>query len=90
MRNFELTMDYQLRFDVHVSLLIRKVVMNLKVTYNLRSFLNTKPKIHLGDLLKVSLFNYAVSVYGPCLDSITPHNAKLLFAPNIWYSSDKI
>lgn len=70
-KNLGLVIDSRLRFAEHVKVCLQKAYMNLKHIYSIRKFINNKTKILLCDSLVLSQFNFADSVYGPCLDKAT-------------------
>lgn len=68
-RNLGVTMDYRLRFVKHIDKCIRKSYINLRKIFSIRKLINIKTKVILSEALVLSNFNFAVAVYGPCLDS---------------------
>lgn len=63
--------DSDLRFVGQVNDLVQKAYVNLKYIYGNRYYLTQSAKILLCETLVLSLFNYADSLYGPCLTSIS-------------------
>lgn len=61
--------DHALRFKTHVRNCIGKAYCNLKLIYANRYMLNKKLKIMLCDLLVLSQFNYADTLYTHCIDA---------------------
>lgn len=70
-KNLGLTLDTDLRFREHVAICTKRAYTNLKFLYSHKEFLNQKSKIMLCDSLVLSHYNFADSIYGPCLDSLT-------------------
>lgn len=70
-RNLGLILDEQLRFENHVSEMVRNCFYRLKVIYKIRNYLSTDLRIMLVDSLVLSKFNYVDCVYGPRLLSKT-------------------
>ncbi|XP_074041353.1 uncharacterized protein [Leptinotarsa decemlineata] len=66
-KNLGLYLDNSLRFTTHVSQILRKGYMNLKLVYSNKNLLNKTNKILLCDALVLSHANYADTVYGPGL-----------------------
>nr|CAI5868891.1 unnamed protein product [Callosobruchus analis] len=60
-------LDSELRFECHVTGLLQKKYLALKMIYASRSFLTQKVKINLCDSLVLSVLNYGDVVYGPHL-----------------------
>lgn len=68
-KNPGLILDNKLRFKPHVSALIRKAFGNLRIIYNVRQLLTSQQNFCLGKLMLLSLFNFADTVWSPCLNS---------------------
>lgn len=68
-KNLGVIFDTNLRFKSHINNCIRTAYTNLKMIYNIRHFLNQKIKTILCESLVLSRFNFADTVYGPCLDA---------------------
>lgn len=66
-KNLGLHMDYNLRFDKHVTNCIKKAYCNLKLLYSCGHILNVKSKLILCNSLVLSHFNYSDVVYSACL-----------------------
>lgn len=62
--------DSDLRFENHIDKVLQKGYLSLKLIYGNRQCLPQKTKIMLCETLVLSLFNYADSLYGPCLNSL--------------------
>lgn len=69
-KNLGIVLDCELRFRLHVTHLLRKAYMSLKIMYPHRRYLPRSVKIMLCDSLVLSHFSYCDTVYGPCLDSV--------------------
>lgn len=69
-KNLGLVIEDDLRFKTHVSTLLKKTYMALKLLYSSRFIINQKLKVLLSESLVLSLFNYCDFIYGPCLDVI--------------------
>lgn len=74
-KNLGLYLDTELRFDKHISHVISKAFVQLKLIYAHFKVLLMKTKIILCDALVLSHVNYCDVVYGPCL---TRYNAQRL------------
>lgn len=66
-----ITVDEKLRFYFHVSKLIQKAYIKLKVLYANRYILNYKLRKKLCESLVMPIFYYCDIVYFPCLDVLT-------------------
>lgn len=69
-RELGLYIDYQLRFGEHVTCMLRKAYMSLKLIFAQRHCLNTDVKKSLCEALVLSHFNHFDVAYVTCLDSI--------------------
>lgn len=67
-KNLGIMIDSELKFEEHINALLRKAYLSLKQLYGSRHYLPQKVKIILCESLVLTLFNYADSVYGPCLN----------------------
>nr|CAH7757971.1 unnamed protein product [Callosobruchus chinensis] len=72
-KNLGLLVDENLRFKEHVSVLLKKAYTRLRLLYNSKHILNLSLKKKLCECLVLSIFQYAFTVYFPCLDQITAH-----------------
>ncbi|KAG6451041.1 hypothetical protein O3G_MSEX006914 [Manduca sexta] len=70
-RNLGLTMDPELRFEMHIGNVIRNCFYRLKILYRFRQYLSEPLRRRLVDSLVLSRLNYCDVVYGPCLLSRT-------------------
>lgn len=70
-RNLGLTMDTHLRFEKHISEVVRQSLFRLKLLYKIRPYLSEEVRITLCESLVLSRLNYCDTVYGPCLLSRT-------------------
>lgn len=68
-KNLGLIFDSSLRFKPHINNCIRLAYMNLKMIYSNRYYLSQKVKTILCESLVLSRFNFADTVYGPCIDA---------------------
>lgn len=66
-RNLGLIVDEQLKFEHHISEIVRNCFYRLKVLYKIRNYLSTEVRVRLVDSLVLSRFNYVDTVYGPRL-----------------------
>lgn len=66
-RNLGLILDENMRFESHVSNIVRTCFYRLKVLYRIRDCLNEKLRIVLCETLILSKFNYVDVVIGPRL-----------------------
>lgn len=66
-RNLGLLLDENMRFESHVSNIVRACFYRLKVLYRIRDSLNEKLRIVLCETLILSKFNYIDVVIGPRL-----------------------
>lgn len=67
-KNLGLHMDGIFRFRQHISTLIQKAYMNLKLIFPHRFYFNKKLKTTLCESLVLSQFSHCVPVFSPCLD----------------------
>ena len=67
-RNLGLVFDINLRFKPHINKCMQRAYANLKKLFPHRHLLTKNQKRLLTNSLVLSHFNYADSVYGPCLD----------------------
>lgn len=77
-RNLGLVFDENLRFQSHVSLLIRKCYFALKLLYNNFNIINFKIRKKLAETLVLSVLNYGLVVFFPCLDSRTQNRIQMI------------
>lgn len=63
--------DEKLRFSEHVSTLLQKSFVKLKILYANKSLINYKLRKKLTETLIAPIFNYCNVVYYPCLDAFT-------------------
>lgn len=63
--------DEQLRFYSHVSKLIQRAYIKLKVLYANKFIMNYKLRKKLCESLVIPIFDYCDIVYSPCLDVLT-------------------
>lgn len=68
-KNLGLIVDQNLRFKEHISSILRKAYLNLKIIFQNRFSLTQKIKTILCETMVLSQFNYCDCVYGPSLDS---------------------
>lgn len=66
--SLDLRLDTKLRFSNHISNIIRKTCINLKLLYNRRFWLSEKLKHDIYNNLVLSHFNHCDAVYNICLD----------------------
>lgn len=66
-RNLGVLMDNRLRFENHVSDVVKKCFYRLKVLYKMRDFLSVELRQMLCESLVLSKLNYCDVVIGPCL-----------------------
>ena len=66
-----LFIDKKLRFHKHISALLQKSYIRLKMLYANKSLLNFKMRKKLCEALVLSVFWYSSIVYYPCLDQAT-------------------
>lgn len=67
-RNLGVILDSSLRFKEHVTKMLQKTFLSLKLLYSNRHILNFKLKKNLSESLVLSNFNYCDFIYGPCLN----------------------
>lgn len=70
-KNLGIILDNSLRFKDHVLNLIRKCYTALKLLYTNISILNFKFRKKLCESLVLSILNYCIVLYFPCLDKFT-------------------
>lgn len=70
-RNLGIWLDSRLRFEKHVTNLVRSCFYRLKVLYRIRHFLSEKIRIMLCESLILSRLNYGDLIYGPRMLSKT-------------------
>lgn len=68
-KNLGLLIQSDLKFRLHVNKCIRLAYANLKMIYSIRCYLGRKQKKMLCESLVLSRFNFADSVYGPCISA---------------------
>ncbi|KAG7305787.1 hypothetical protein JYU34_009925 [Plutella xylostella] len=66
-RNLGLTFDNYLRFEKHVTEMVKNCFFRLKTLYKIRRYIDVNLRIQLCESLVLSKLNYADTVYGPCL-----------------------
>lgn len=66
-RNLGVLMDSELRFEKHISIVVRNCFYRLKMLYKIRNFLTEDMRLKLCESLIVSRLNYADTVIAPCL-----------------------
>lgn len=66
-RSLGLEMDVNFNFETHISKCMKKAFSSLKLIYASKNFLNFRFRTILCESLVLSHFNYADSVYGPCI-----------------------
>lgn len=69
-KNLGVVVDSEIRFRDHVTRLVQKSFMSLKVLYSCRHFLNRPLRKNLCESLVLSNFNYCDFVYGYCIDKV--------------------
>lgn len=77
-KNLGVELDQSLRFTKHVSQLIRKSFLKLKLIYSMRLLLNQETKKQLCESLILSNFNYADVVYHKCLTRYDENRIQLI------------
>lgn len=66
-KNLGVIFDEQLRFESHISNVVKNCFYRLKILYRIRHLLSVKVRITLCESLVLSRFNYGDLVYGPRL-----------------------
>lgn len=66
-----LNIDSSLRFQDHISAILQKCYLRMRLLYANRYILNFKTRKKLSNSLVLSILNYSLIVYYPCLDKIT-------------------
>lgn len=70
-KNLGLIFDNELRFKQHVSKMVKKCYISLKLLYSNINILNFKFRKKLCESLVLPLLNYCIVIYFPCLDKLT-------------------
>lgn len=72
-KNLGIIFDSKLKFQEYVSLIVKRSYIALKLLYCNASILNFKVRKKLTETLVLSILNYGITLYFPCLDNITQH-----------------
>ena len=72
-RNLGVIFDCRLRFQEHVSLLIKKCYLALRLLYTNEKIINFSLRKKLAESLVLPILNYCIIMYFPCLDKTTQY-----------------
>lgn len=72
-KNLGLFLDSKLRFHEHIARTVKKCYSALKILYTNVSIINFKIRKKMVETLVLSIINYCITVYYPCLDKITQY-----------------
>nr|CAH7757999.1 unnamed protein product [Callosobruchus chinensis] len=72
-KNLGIIFDCKLRFQEYVSLLVKKTYLVLRLLYRNGGVLNFKLRKKLVESLVFSVLSYGITLYYPCLDSVTKY-----------------